>query len=70
MAEYSAYENISPSELEKLITKLQNHVKKSKAKYDSKKFMADYIENKKIFASLYKKDEAFWKEAYKRDKKQ
>lgn len=70
MAAHSADENISPSELEKLITELQNHIKKSKVKYDSKRFIAEYIENKKVFASLYRKDEAFWKDAYKRGKMQ
>ncbi len=70
MSKYSAVENISPLDLEKLITALQSHVKKSKSKYDTKRFISDYIENNKVFATLYKKDETFWKDAYKRGKKQ
>lgn len=70
---FTAFPNgdtVSVVEVEEYITKLQAAVKKSKAMYDTKKFLEDYIQDEKVFAGLYKKDKAFWKGIYKgRDKK-
>lgn len=61
---------ISRNEFEKISKYLDTLLKKPKFKFDSDKFFSDCIANKSKFDILYKADEKFWEEEYKRSQNQ